>query len=65
MSGVGVLLTGVAQLVERSTFNRVVRGSIPLISIIGEPRFPLNPSFRRTGLVPLFPKVDLVECPSG
>jgi hypothetical protein len=25
--------TGVAQLVERATFNRVVRGSIPLISI--------------------------------
>ena len=28
-------ITGVAQPVERATFNRVVRGSIPLISISG------------------------------
>ncbi len=30
---IGQLITGVAQLVERATFNRVVKGSIPFISI--------------------------------
>ncbi len=51
--------TGVAQLVERATFNRVVKGSIPFTGII--------PSFtRRKGLVPLFPKVDNgCVCPSS
>ena len=35
--------TGVAQLVERTTFNRVVKGSIPFISI-REPMVPAPPA---------------------
>ena len=44
--------TGVAQLVERATFNRVVRGSIPLISISRElPALKIQIKFGSTSKV--------------
>ena len=55
-----MVLTGVAQWYERPTFNRVVEGSIPSISIIRlDVGSPSKPSYlRRKGFTLLSPKVD-------
>ena len=52
-----ITLNWCSSAVERATFNRVVRGSIPLISISGNLGSP-NPSQQtEKGFVTLFPKV--------
>ena len=57
---IGQLITGVAQLVERATFNRVVRGSIPLTGIKPQWKMRYNKYFPHNLCRKVFRSIILV-----